>query len=453
MSETSHPLPQVVSRRRYERALIAREEAERLLEAKSRELYEANQGLLKSKSWLEKAVQERTVELEAARIAAESANAAKSVFLASMSHEIRTPLNGIFGMALALSENGLTDEQNAIVDVIRDSGSLLLSVINDILDLSKIEAGKLECEHIPCGLGQLLGSIEKQYQLGAQEKGLEFRVSIFEGAGIWVKTDATRLRQVVGNLLSNAIKFTDKGSVAMLADIIPLNGGWSKLTITITDTGPGIPKDQHSRLFKPFSQANSGITRNFGGTGLGLVISRRICQEMGGALTLKSDAGQGAEFVASVLVEPCDNEEMIGEDLEHSEAVLTGTRWRILAAEDNRTNRLVLHHMLKRFGMQLEMSENGEQLISRWRAEPWDLILMDVNMPVMDGLRATQIIRDHEHEEGLEPIPIIAVSANAMSHQVNGYLAHGITDHVAKPLRRAELVRAMATALTSKSVG
>ncbi len=451
MSETSHPSPPAVSRRRYERALIAREEAERLLEAKSRELYEANQGLLKSKSWLENAVQERTVELEAARIAAEAANEAKSVFLASMSHEIRTPLNGILGMALALSENGLTDEQNAIVDVIRDSGSLLLSVINDILDLSKIEAGKLECEHVPCGLGALFASIEKQYQLNAQEKGLDFRVSILEGAGIWVKTDATRLRQVVGNLLSNAIKFTDTGCVVMTANVVPLKGGRSRLTITVTDTGPGIPKDQQTRLFKPFSQANAGITRNFGGTGLGLVISRRICQEMGGNLTLKSDAGQGAEFVASVLVDPCASEDVKGEDLEHSEAVITGTCWRVLAAEDNRTNRLVLHHMLKRFGLHLEMTENGEQLISRWQADSWDLILMDVNMPVMDGLRATQIIRDQEHDEGKEPIPIIAVSANAMSHQVNGYLAHGITDHVAKPLRRAELVRAMATALTSSS--
>lgn len=446
MAPQDAPMAQV-SRRRYQREQRARTEAEQLLEQKSRELYGANKRLQDLLATLELAVKERTRELNVARVAAESANEAKSVFLASMSHEIRTPLNGILGMAQALDDSGLTEDQHQLVTVLRESGGLLLGIINDVLDISKIEAGKLEIETVRYNLVDLVRAMQGHYQLRAEEKGLSFDVQISKAASTAVLTDPTRLQQVAGNLLSNAIKFTETGSVSFVVDLETHHADQLFLTFIVRDTGPGIDKQQQARLFQRFSQANSSVTRLHGGTGLGLAISRNICELMGGTLRVLSNAGQGAEFRARVCVGRAEtlSHHPVNMGDEYVRSRLEGIR--VLAAEDNRTNQLVLKHMLKSIHPTLVFADNGRQAVRLWEEQKWDLVLMDINMPEMDGVEATHRIRQLEREKMAEPIPILAVSANAMAHQVADYIASGMSGHVAKPISKSVLLQAMASSL------
>jgi signal transduction histidine kinase/BarA-like signal transduction histidine kinase len=439
-----------VSRRRYNRQMRAREEAEVLLEAKSRELYEANQRLQRLLDTLEVAVKARTQELEEARATAESANEAKTVFLASMSHEIRTPLNGILGMAQALQDSGLSVEQGQLVTILSESGTHLLALINDVLDISKIEAGKLEFEAIPYDLRDLRDTMHAHYHLRAQEKGLAFKVDLSHTAQTRVIADPTRLKQVASNLLSNAIKFTESGSVTLQIDMKETCRGGHVLVLRVKDTGRGIPKAQQPKLFQRFSQANASVTRMHGGTGLGLAISRHICELTGGSITLRSTEGEGAEFQANILVELAPKEAAAQARPSEEEAAATSfAGLRILAAEDNRTNQIVLRHMLKKAGPpELTIVADGQKAVQEWQRGGYDMILMDINMPVMDGMEATRQIRALEHEHMLDPIPIVAVSANAMVHQVAGYLHGGMSGHVPKPISREKLVDAMLTALS-----
>lgn len=441
-----------VSRRRYEREQVARREAEQLLERKSRELFDANQALKRHASDLEQAVQQRTRDLELARREAEAANQAKSAFLAVMSHEIRTPLNGVLGMASSLSEGSMSEDQREALEVIHSSGDMLLTIVNDILDLSKVEAGKLELEILPCPVSGVVASVCRQFEAHIKEKGLSF-TSLSSGmlaeGEVWAELDPTRLRQVLGNLLSNAVKFTDKGAITLLAKATTGPDERLQLEFAVRDTGQGIAEARQARLFQPYHQADASIARRHGGTGLGLVISQRICQQMGGGITFVSAEGAGSEFSVKLEVPRAEAAEQSGDVWEDSyDAVLSQRRWRVLVAEDNRTNRLVLQHLLRPFDLEVTMAEDGAEVIHAWRETGADLILMDVNMPVLDGLSATAEIRKEEARLGRAPVPVIAISANAMRHQVEAYLAGGMTSHVAKPVRRVDLVIAMAQALS-----
>lgn len=388
---------------------------------------------------------------QTARKEAEAANQAKSAFLAVMSHEIRTPLNGVLGMAEALADSGLREDQQEILDTITDSGNLLLTIVDDILDLSKVEAGKLELETLPSNVNEIFMSLCQQYRPRIEAKGLSF-TTVLSGlmvkGEVWAKLDPTRLRQVLGNLLSNALKFTAEGAVSFSVSAAHLGEETILLDFNIRDTGTGIHEKQHGKLFNPFTQAQASVNRRHGGTGLGLVVAQQICKEMGGGIEFTSAEGEGSEFHVSLVLEAAEPPKQTAqEENDWSRAVLADRRWRVLAAEDNLTNQLVLRHLLKEFDLDLTIVSDGAELFDLWQAEGADLILMDVNMPVMDGVTATCKIREVESQEERQPVPIIAISANAMLHQVQGYMANGMSDHVAKPTRKADLFPAIARLL------
>lgn len=437
------PLDDRVSRRRYVRERRARTEAERLLEEKSRELFEANRALTRQAAELEQAFETRTEQLRAAIKEAERANDAKSGFLAMISHEIRTPLNGVLGMATVLAESDLSPDQLEMAQIILSSGQSLLSLLNDVLDLSKIEARKMEIEARDADLALLCGETLQLYRDRAAAKGLDFALDLDESARRRVSVDPTRLRQVIGNLLSNAIKFTDRGGVRTR---VLIDG--QVLEISVQDTGPGVPPDRQPMLFEAFAQTDISITRRFGGTGLGLSISRQLCRLMGGDLVYRALPGEGSCFIATLLVGEADRRRTESPDLQASpDEVLRRRPWRILAAEDSLTNQKVLRLLLRDYPLRLDFVGNGEDAVERHCAEPFDLILMDVNMPVLDGLEASCMIRESEAARGLPPVPIIALTANAMTHQVAEYLGRGVDAHVAKPVRREELTERMAQLL------
>lgn len=445
-----------VSRRRYNRERRAREEAERLLDQKSRQLFEANEALKAQAATLEDQVRTRTADLAQAKAQAEQASEAKTSFLAMISHEIRTPLNGVLGMAEALRDTGLNTAQTELLDVMVSSGQSLLSIINDILDLTKIEAQQMEIEAVDFDLADLLDGVFGLHRRVARDKGLDFTVSDALSDSFRIVSDPTRIRQVTSNLLSNALKFTETGGVEVKIAVGALQnrGDGIRLSISVSDTGPGIPEDKRHRLFQPFSQTDVSVTRRHGGTGLGLSIARKMCRLMDGDLIYAPGDGGGSVFTAGFLV--ARGKGPLREDnvrLPDAETVLRARPWRILVAEDNKTNRLVLHHFLKQYRLKITMVENGAEAVAAWRGGAADLILMDINMPVMGGLEAAAAIRDIEAREHLAHCPVIALTANAMTHQVEEYLRCGIDGHVPKPVKRDQLIVHMARLLIPPDPG
>ncbi|MBY6116837.1 response regulator [Mameliella alba] len=436
-----------VSRRRYERERAARKEAEHLLEEKSRALFDANAALKAQAAVLEEAVRERTRELETAKTAAESASTAKSGFLAMISHEIRTPLNGVLGMATTLVESDLAPEQQEMAEIIQSCGISLLDLLNDLLDLSKIEAHKMEMEERDFDLDALCHEVLQVYEPRAESKGLKLDVTQDAAARGWLRSDPTRLRQVITNLVSNALKFTAKGGV-----YVAIRRIGEVLEIQVRDTGPGVPPDKRDRLFEAFTQTDASITRKFGGTGLGLTISRRICRLLGGDLVYEPAPAGGSVFVARLRVEDARSRNGPDRDSQdQADAVLMARPWRILVAEDSETNQRVLRLLLRRYPFRIDVVGDGAAAVEAHCSAPFDLILMDVNMPEMNGLEAAAMIREVEAARELPRVPIVALTANAMTHQVSSYLRNGIDAHVAKPIKREALAAVMARLLTPQA--
>jgi len=378
-------------------------------------------------------------DLRAAKTAADAASGAKTTFLATMSHEIRTPLNGILGMAQAMAIDDLAPQQASRLEIIRQSGETLLAILNDILDLSKIEAGKLEIEEVEFDLEQLLMGAHSTFTALANKKGLSFCLATDDAARGAYMGDPTRLRQVLYNLVSNAIKFTETGEVRVTT---AYDG--AELHMTVTDTGIGIPQDRIDALFEKFMQVDVSTTRQYGGTGLGLAICRDLAHLMGGAIKVTSEVGKGTAFeLVLPLVRTGDALASTGfavpAEIETGEAGAL----RVLAAEDNSVNQLVLKTLLGQVGVDVTVVDDGEQAVAAWENGAWDVILMDVQMPKMDGPTAVGIIRQREAATGRARTPIIALTANVMTHQINEYLASGMDSCVAKPLQIAALVEAI----------
>ncbi len=380
---------------------------------------------------------------------AEAANRAKSTFLATMSHEIRTPLNGVLGMAQAMAADELCLVQRERLDVVRQSGETLLAILNDVLDLSKIEAGKLVLEEAEFDLGELAQGAHAAFTAIANKKGLSFDLKVERSArGVYLG-DSTRIRQIIYNLVSNALKFTAQGEVRVL---ISRHG--ADLHVAVRDTGIGIPPERLAQLFQKFEQADASTTRQYGGTGLGLSICRELASLMGGTISASSELGQGATFEVQLPIP-----RISGTGRKSGVAALEAAApasaapvtesppLRVLAAEDNTVNQLVLKTLLHQIGVDPTVVDDGEAAVEAWRNEPWDLILMDVQMPRMDGPTATRRIRQLEAASGRERTPIIALTANAMSHQVAEYAAVGMDGFVAKPIEIGRLFAAMRDAL------
>jgi PAS domain S-box-containing protein len=400
-------------------------------------------------------------ELKLAQEKSEAANVAKSQFLASMSHEIRTPMNGVMGMAAVLAGTGLDTRQRRMVDVINQSGAQLIAIINDILDLSKIEAGKMELDVAEFDVEELVASAAVIHELKAHEKGLAFEIAVDDGARGKCVGDPTRIRQILNNLLANALKFTEAGRVRLhAARRAPRSDGTVELHFEVVDTGIGIEPDTLARLFAPFTQADASITRTHGGTGLGLAISRQLCELMGGSIEAESAAGRGSTFRFHVRVEakgsvqapkPAERPAAPVRTARNApselaalrEACDAGRPLRILAAEDNATNRAVLETLLEHIRPELTVVASGREAIEAWRDGRFDVVLMDVQMPEMDGIGATREIRRLESELGRARTPIVAVTANAMTDQIEAYRDAGMDGHVAKPIDPKSLFKAV----------
>jgi signal transduction histidine kinase/CheY-like chemotaxis protein len=381
-----------------------------------------------------------------ARSAAVAANLAKSQFIANVSHEIRTPLNGVLGMAQILSAGDLSPLQRERVEIIRSSGNVLLSILNDVLDFSKIEAGKLDLEATPFDLATIVGEVQVAFSAVAESKHLALGLQLEDvPVGELRLGDPTRVRQIVSNLVSNALKFTATGEVKII-----LSHFDDSVVMAVRDTGIGIPEDKLAKLFGQFEQVDASTTRRFGGTGLGLSICRELCRLMGGRIFVESELGSGSTFTVHLPLPKVAAPEATRAQapvLDSGPIDARAGDIRVLAAEDNKINQLVLTALLQQIGVTPTLVEDGALAVEAWRTGAFDLILMDMQMPVMDGLTAVRAIRAAEALSSRPRCPIVALTADVMSHQLEGYRRAGIDAVVAKPLQFAELAQAMQSLL------
>ena len=383
---------------------------------------------------------------EVVALVAEKANKAKSDFLANMSHEIRTPMNAIIGLANILLATKLDDKQKKCITVLQSSADGLMLLINDLLDIDKIESETVELENEPFNMTVMLEGVISIMSVRAQEKGITLNVHYEAGLYKTFIGDYNRIRQIIINLVGNAIKFTDEGSVSIVFANGGKDNGKKDLTITVTDTGIGIPENRLVDIFGKFIQADPSITRRYGGTGLGLAISKSLAEQMGGAISVTSEVGVGSTFVLhlSLPVEMSEsNAQPYQANIIYLDQQANAKKLPILLVEDYEPNILVATNMLENFGYRYEVARNGQEAIATFSPDKYSLLLLDVEMPVMDGYETTRHIRGFEQAKGALRVPIIAITAHALKGDREKCIAAGMDDYITKPFNPHQLQAAL----------
>jgi signal transduction histidine kinase/DNA-binding NarL/FixJ family response regulator len=418
--------------RRLERERKARQEAERLLEDKSRELFAKHMELEALSQSLEKLVAKRTIEMQQARDEALYALQIKTDFIANMSHELRTPLNGVLGVLALLSDQDLNEQQSELVDVAEASGKHLLGVINDILDFSKIEADKISLEYSALEIRPYIKTLCAPFELQAKQKKISFKFDVDEQVPDYLMVDSLRLTQIISNLLSNALKFTHKGGVSL-----SFVKHAEAYRISVTDTGIGISSANLDSIFAAFEQADNSITREFGGTGLGMSITKKLVTMFGGKVNVTSEMGKGSCFVVDLPFQSANQIELseLTKDSNSNDKVQALD---ILLVEDNAINQMVATKLIEGWGCEVALAENGQIALECLAKRTFDVVLMDLQMPVMGGIQATEFIRSGSNGvlSANTDVPIIAMTAHSSQAHIDECIQAGMNDHISKPIDR-----------------